>query len=663
MPASVAPADKRTPTPLTVLFWIGVGFAPLAALILLVADGNGTLRFGAVLAILAVVLIGLSIALRAESGSGAAGAEELREELEQLRRELRSEIVAAAQRGNQALDQARRAEETAGAVRRRLDAAAAGLAAAPAEERSGGRARVPVAGAYDGAQPAGRDEDAPVRSSGARSGVDDGSRAGRHDLDRSDAYAGAGWGRPESYGADTSGPHAAERGETGGYRADPDRSGADRPGGAGYGTEPARSHARGTQWQPAGAPGADRPPTGGYGQDRPSTGVYGAARVSEPARPEQPRPVGVVHHTETVHVTTRHTIVDGGEPAGARYGGFTGRWSPGTEDRPRGAETADHRGVGHRESGRDEPARSGWSGSEADGWLSGLRSGPDADRAWPRDDGARDDGYRADSYRGDGYRPGTPDDGYRAAPSGDVYRPGTSGDGHRATPAGDDHRAAPSGDDYARTGDGREHPWAGVGRAAAGRREWPADDGWSGGPGSDRPTDEWRDWSGPGDDPAGRAAGGARGDRPRPGAEPTGRAEVAEPDGAHWSQVRAAGNRWAAVRDDDRGREIRVGERRAAVHEDGGGTEYRVEDRWASVRGAPAGGWSSESHPALPAGGVPVPQEWRPPTQRSGQPEWREVEPEWRQPEAEWRQPQAEWRRPEAGGYGHPPRDADDRWR
>ncbi|NED57342.1 hypothetical protein G3I24_41480, partial [Micromonospora aurantiaca] len=132
MPASVAPADKSTPTLLTVLFWVGVGLAPLAALILLIADGNGSLRFGAVLAILAVVLIGLSIALRPEGGSGGAAAEEMREELAQLRRELRAEIVAAAQRGNQALDQARRAEEVAGAVRHRLDAAAAGLASAPA---------------------------------------------------------------------------------------------------------------------------------------------------------------------------------------------------------------------------------------------------------------------------------------------------------------------------------------------------------------------------------------------------------------------------------------------------------------------------------------------------------------------------------------------------
>ncbi|MDX5458540.1 hypothetical protein [Micromonospora tulbaghiae] len=148
-----------------------------------------------------------------------------------------------------------------------------------------------------------------------------------------------------------------------------------------------------------------------------------------------------------------------------------------------------------------------------------------------------------------------------------------------------------------------------------------------------------------------------------------------------------AGNRWAAVRDDGAGREIRLGERRAAVHADGGGTEYRVEDRWASVRGGgpdasgpdgPDARWSGESHPALPAGGVPVPDEWRPPTQRSGQPEWRQPPPEWRRPEPEQRQPEPEqwrrpeperrpaepeWRSPEHGGHGRPHRDDADRWR
>ncbi|MEU1809309.1 hypothetical protein [Micromonospora aurantiaca (nom. illeg.)] len=577
MPASVAPADKSTPTLLTVLFWVGVGLAPLAALILLIADGNGSLRFGAVLAILAVVLIGLSIALRPESGPGGAASEELREELAQLRRELRAEIVAAAQRGNQALDQARRAEEVAGAVRHRLDAAAAGVAATPASasaspsasapERPSGAARVPVTGTPDDgrAHPAGRDDDEPART-------------GRHDA------------------------------------------------------EPA---ARATV----------RP-------DRPASGVYGAARVSDPvARPET-RPVGVVHHTETVHVTTRHTIVGGGEPTGTRYGGFPGGWPD--EDRSRGADPAGHRHAGHRDPGRDD--------------RSGRRAGSD------------DGGWGA----------GSGDDGHSWADPG---RPGA------------------------------EHPWAGVGRAAAGEPGWAGrtagEPSWSG-PSTGEPgrsgrtagggwssdqgrsaAEEQRPWSGGGDDRAGRSAGAWPAASAGVPDVPPGRAGT---DGDQWSEMRA-GNRWAAVRDDGAGREIRLGERRAAVHADGGGTEYRVEDRWASVRGGgpdasgpdgPDARWPGESHPALPAGGVAVPQEWRPPTQRSGQPEWRQPppewrqpepewrrsEPEWRQPEPEWRQPEArqaesqwrrpepewrpaepEWRSPERGGHGEPYRDTADRWR
>ncbi|MFG1675639.1 hypothetical protein [Micromonospora sp. NPDC049282] len=623
MPASVAPADKRTPALLTVLFWIGVGLAPLAALVLLVAGGNGTLRFGAVLAILAVVLIGLSIALRAEQGG--AGAEELRDELEQLRRELRAEIVAAAQRGNQALDQARRAEEAAGAVRHRLDAAAAGLAAAPVEERSGGRARVPVAGAYDAgrAHPAGRDDDEPSGRYGTGQRGEPAWEV-RPDVERtgSDAYAAEGRARPEPPGA-----------------------GRDRPAG------------RHEQHTGFGGRGAEPARPGG----RASAGVYGAARVPEPeARPESRR-VGVVHHTETVHVTTRHTIVGGGgDPSDSRYGGFAGRWSPPAEDQPRGAEPAEHRGAG-----RDDRPR---AGADPTGWPGSLRAGPGAEEPWP---GAHDD-----DSRDDGFRPGASSDG-----------PGRAGDG--PSWAGDGPGRA-----------GGEHPWASVGRSAAGERGWSSravDDGWSADDDRARPVDEppTPAWPRPGQ--YGRPAAPER-----PGqygrAEPverSGRAAPAEPDGENWSELRA-GNRWAAVRDDGQGREFRVGERRAAVHADGGGTEYRIEDRWAAVRGAsgeygnqprhdpepsyggssrrdpdpsyggsgswqdpePSYGnsaWSEEGPPALPAGGVPVPGEWRPPTQRTGQPEWRQVEPEWRQPEPEWRQPEH--------GYGQPPRDATDRWR
>ncbi|MDO3687471.1 hypothetical protein, partial [Micromonospora sp. C28ISP2-4] len=569
MPASVAPADRSTPTLLTVLFWVGVGLAPLAALILLIADGNGSLRFGAVLAILAVVLIGLSIALRPESGSGGAAAEEMREELAQLRRELRAEIVAAAQRGNQALDQARRAEEVAGAVRHRLDAAAAGLASAPTSasvpasapvpasgsERPSGAARVPVTGTPDAgrAHPVGRDDDEPARPaySGGRYGTDHDAeppRAGHHDADPS---------RAGRYDAD---PPRAGR-----YDADPSRAGrydADPPRAGRYGPDPAR----------AGRHDAE-PARPSVRQDRPASGVYGAAPVSEPvARPET-RPVGVVHHTETVHVTTRHTIVGGGEPTGTRYGGFPGGWPD--EDRSRGTDAADHWRAGQRDPGRDD--RAGRRAADDGGWGTGS---------------------------GDG--------------------------GHSWTDPG---RPA------------AEHPWAGVGRAAGGEQGWSArtsGGGWSTGHDQDRTAvaEDQRPWSRGGDDRAGRAAAGvpawpaAATGAPAGPDTTAGRAAI---DGDQWSEMRA-GNRWAAVRDDDAGREIRLGERRAAVHADGGGTEYRVEDRWAAVRGGrtdasgpdgPDARWSGESSPALPAGGVPVPDEWRAPAQRSGQPEWRQPPPEW----------------------------------
>ncbi|AYF31220.1 hypothetical protein CSH63_28020 [Micromonospora tulbaghiae] len=660
MPASVAPADKSTPTLLTVLFWVGVGLAPLAALILLIADGNGSLRFGAVLAILAVVLIGLSIALRPEGGSGGAAAEEMREELAQLRRELRAEIVAAAQRGNQALDQARRAEEVAGAVRHRLDAAAAGLASAPASasvsvapsasasDRPSGAARVPVTGTPDvgRAHPAGRDDDEPARSaySGGRYGTDydaDPPRTGHHDADAPAV---------SRYDADSpgGGRYDVEPPRTGRYDAEPPRTGrydAEPPSRAGhYETE----HPRAGRYdsEPARAGRHDAGPARASARpDQPASGVYGAARVSDPVVRPETRPVGVVHHTETVHVTTRHTIVGGGEPSGTRYGGFPGGWPD--EDRSRGTDPADH-------------------------WRAGQR----------------DPGDRS------GHRGGSDDGGRRAGSDDGGWGGGAGDDGHSWTDPG---RPA------------AEHPWAGVGRAAAAEQGWSGrtagDQGWSGrtsgggwsGDQGRTAADEQRPWSGGGDDRAGRAAS----------AWPTGAADVpdvpagrAGTDGDQWSEMRA-GNRWAAVRDDGAGREIRLGERRAAVHADGGGTEYRVEDRWASVRGsgpdasapdAPDARWSGESPPALPAGGVPVPDEWRPPTQRSGQPEWRQPPPEWRQPEPEWRQPEPEWRRPEPerrqpepeqwrrpepewrpaepewrspehGGHGRPRRDDADRWR
>ncbi|MER7420298.1 hypothetical protein ABT346_26535 [Micromonospora peucetia] len=534
MPAPVDPADKRSPQLLTALFWTGVALAPVAALILLVADGNGPLRFAAVLAIMAVVLIGLSIALRAD-GAGPARNDELLDEIEQLRRELRGEIVAAAQRGNQALDHAQRAQEEAVTLRRRLDATSAALAGVDAQAGAG-RARASV--------------DDAVAGRGRVPGQDDAvPRRGRADRD-------------EQEPARRSQPAArAERTAESAARAE-----RPAPGPGEYATNgPSVGTAGGHPTDgPAGGYGAERPPAGG------TAGVYGAARPAEPGNQPAARPLGVVRHTETVHVTTRHTIVDGAGSVpgdrGNRYGGgYAGRWSPGPEERP-----------------------------------------------WP----------------------GGPDHRPRPEEPGDRSWPEQPGDRERSTQSG-------------------EREWPGQRDEHGEQRD---DRGGAGGPG----------WAAPVEQPG-------RGRSYQPD-------EAGAEGGEYWSQLRA-GDRWATVRDDDRGRELRAGERRAEMHADATGTEYRVADRWATVRRDEPrrnpdraddgwrGGWSEpDGAPALPAGGVPVPDEWRPPRQRGHRPEERHDAHQPEERHARRAEPEPErYGRRQAERHGHPPQDdvprSADRWR
>ncbi|HEX6970426.1 MAG TPA: hypothetical protein VF174_16660 [Micromonosporaceae bacterium] len=97
MPAPDATTHKGGRPLLTVLFWIGVGLAAIAAVLLLVADSNGLLRIAAVLALLSVVLIGLSVSLRGDAGSLRDELEEvLFEEIDGLHRDVRKDIETAA---------------------------------------------------------------------------------------------------------------------------------------------------------------------------------------------------------------------------------------------------------------------------------------------------------------------------------------------------------------------------------------------------------------------------------------------------------------------------------------------------------------------------------------------------------------------------------------
>ncbi|GAA2714594.1 hypothetical protein ACFY2R_08820 [Micromonospora olivasterospora] len=597
MPASAI--DRRDPRLLSALFWTGVAFAPVAALILLVADGNGLLRLAAVLAIVAIVLIGLSIALRPD---GAVEVEELRDEIEQVRRELHGEIVAVTQRGDQALDASQRAEEQVAALRRRLDAAASEIGGEPAPPP---------------AEPAG---------------------AGRAPLASSEGYDDAG-------------------------RA---RVGDDVPSGR---ARVAREDDE--------APGRRPRPNPRYDQPDPArSGVYGAARPADPDPRFAPPDAGraarpVVRHTETVDVTTRHTVVDGPDPGAGHLGGC----SPAPEERSWGGPTT------------PEPDESPWAGY-ADPHD---RPEPLPEDRWPGQPAGHEPGWTG--QRGEPGRTGRRDEPGRAGTAGRA----------RPYPAAE----AATGDPVEEGGTEGARSYR-AGEAAAGRaRPYPAQEA-----------------------PAGRA-------RPYPAGEIAGRGQ--------WSEAHA-GDRWAEVREDERGREVRVGERRAAAHADAAGTAYRVEDRWAAVRhgdsrqdpGEPwqgreeAGRWPGEDRvgawpdagqargrhddpdadwergrhdadwergrhdadwergrhdepdagaewgdggwrdrralpdaaaPALPAGGEPVPTEWRQPARRgtrSGD-RWREPEPA---------RPSRHQRADEER-YGYPPRDdlpraggrSSDRWR
>jgi hypothetical protein len=100
-------------------------------------------------------------------------------------------------------------------------------------------------------------------------------------------------------------------------------------------------------------------------------------------------------------------------------------------------------------------------------------------------------------------------------------------------------------------------------------------------------------------------------DQPRP------HAWSAEPaDEPNWSGMRT-GDRWAAVRTDERGQELRMGSRRAAVRSDDTGTELHLEDRWAQVRRdddewerTPAHGWGPSEPRAITATGPEPASAW-----------------------------------------------------
>lgn len=84
--------------------WVGVGLAPLAAVLLLV--GGAGQRLGGALGVLAVAVIGLSVALRTPPAAATGGWDDrLFDEFDAVRAELRAEIANAAQANQHAVSE------------------------------------------------------------------------------------------------------------------------------------------------------------------------------------------------------------------------------------------------------------------------------------------------------------------------------------------------------------------------------------------------------------------------------------------------------------------------------------------------------------------------------------------------------------------------------
>lgn len=137
---------------LTGLFWSGVGLVPLVGLLLLVSSGSGGVRGAVFLAVLAMVLIGLSITLRPDASALRTEMEEtLLEEIDVLREDVRGDITTAARATHQAFDErVQILQQTVDALRAELEVvraagpAGAGPVAVPAYPPGGHQ---PVMGA------------------------------------------------------------------------------------------------------------------------------------------------------------------------------------------------------------------------------------------------------------------------------------------------------------------------------------------------------------------------------------------------------------------------------------------------------------------------------------------------------------------------------------
>lgn len=553
---------RRRPL-LTVLFWLGVGLAPIAALLLLVGQGNGPLRIAAVLAVLAVVLIGLSIALRGDAESVRLDLEEtLLEELDDLRGELRNDIATAARATHKAFG------EKLLAVQGEIEQLRSQL------DPVRGRPSTTAAPAHGAAQPAGRADRV-----GRGADAERGDWAPPTDVDRVDAGRGRaeGAGRGGVYGRAPEPDHAMRSHGAGGPERDdyrdgyPDeeptaagpgryaRAGADHAGPANAAVSPGRG--------PVGHRGGGGP----YGPGEPAWAPASAppgmpAGVSAP--PAAHLAGGVVRHTETVQVTTRQTIVGPHDDGPGGVYGASGNVYGGSGNV--------YGGSGNVYGAPGNVYGAGYPAGDR-GYGGGPGAGPYA--AGPSAGAAGGGG----TYGSGGYGPG----------------PGSGAGTYGAGPGG-----GPYG------GDGRDDDLDGP-PPPRGRRGAEPDDGGYGGQRSEAP----------------RRGRQAEPEPELSTGDPADDAYWAElRGGTRWASVRSddrghevrMGERRASLRTDDFGTELRMEDRWAAA---------RREEPWpdGEPRGGRRGGqgrasWSErelpgrpDDPPALPAAGMAQSAAWAPP--------------------------------------------------
>jgi hypothetical protein len=105
MPPADTQQQRAGPPLLPGLLWAGVGLAPVAALLVLFGgDNTGIMRVAVLLAIVAVVLIGVSMAFRRDPDAMRTQVEDMVfEELDVLREDLREDITTAARATHKSL--------------------------------------------------------------------------------------------------------------------------------------------------------------------------------------------------------------------------------------------------------------------------------------------------------------------------------------------------------------------------------------------------------------------------------------------------------------------------------------------------------------------------------------------------------------------------------